>query len=130
MYFTVNIGGIPHLAKNERDMGHPSLVREPERIALLFLILFKVETLSGLPSAPRGCVRPQVPVLTQTLHGMSENRDLEIESSGPIHVEKISQFWLLQIAKMTLQIKRSDTRGPAHEISVRATRRIRDDRVA
>src|ERR1700733_8030509 len=22
--------GIPHLAKNERDMGHPSLVREPE----------------------------------------------------------------------------------------------------
>jgi hypothetical protein len=26
---TVNIGGIPHLAKNERDMGHPSLVREP-----------------------------------------------------------------------------------------------------
>ncbi len=90
----------------------------------------KVETLSGLPSAPRGCVRPQVPVLTQTLHGMSENRDLEIESSGPIHLEKISQFWLLQIAKMTLQIKRSDTRAPAHEISVRATRRIRDDRVA
>jgi len=26
----VNIGGIPHLAKNERDVGHPSLVREPE----------------------------------------------------------------------------------------------------
>jgi len=24
----VNIGGIPHLAKNERDMGHPSVVRE------------------------------------------------------------------------------------------------------
>jgi hypothetical protein len=22
--------GIPYLAKNERDMGHPSLVREPE----------------------------------------------------------------------------------------------------
>jgi hypothetical protein len=25
----INIGGIPHLAKNERDMGHPSSVREP-----------------------------------------------------------------------------------------------------
>jgi len=24
--------GIPHLAKNERDMGHPSLVRERETI--------------------------------------------------------------------------------------------------
>jgi hypothetical protein len=22
--------GIPHLAKNERDVGHPSFVREPE----------------------------------------------------------------------------------------------------
>jgi hypothetical protein len=26
---SVKIGGIPHLAKNERDMGHPSSVREP-----------------------------------------------------------------------------------------------------
>jgi hypothetical protein len=25
---TVNIGGAPHLAKNERDMGHPAFVRE------------------------------------------------------------------------------------------------------
>jgi hypothetical protein len=24
-HLAVNIGGIPHLAKNERDMGHPSL---------------------------------------------------------------------------------------------------------
>jgi hypothetical protein len=24
--------GIPHLAKNERDMGHPSFVEEPEHI--------------------------------------------------------------------------------------------------
>jgi hypothetical protein len=23
-------GGIPHLAKNERDVGHPALVTEPE----------------------------------------------------------------------------------------------------
>jgi hypothetical protein len=30
MHLAVNIGGIPHLAKNERDMGHPSLVRERE----------------------------------------------------------------------------------------------------
>jgi hypothetical protein len=30
-------GGIPHLAKNERDMGHPSFVREPEGPAVLFL---------------------------------------------------------------------------------------------
>jgi hypothetical protein len=30
---TVNICGIPHLAKNERDMGHPSLVREPGALA-------------------------------------------------------------------------------------------------
>src|ERR1700677_2516775 len=29
MHLVVDIGGIPHLAKNERDMGHPSLVREP-----------------------------------------------------------------------------------------------------
>src|ERR1700722_11832737 len=27
---SVNIGGMPHLAKNERDMGHPSFVRQPE----------------------------------------------------------------------------------------------------
>jgi hypothetical protein len=30
MHLVVNLGGIPHLAKNERDVGHPSLVREPE----------------------------------------------------------------------------------------------------
>jgi hypothetical protein len=30
MHLAVNIGGIPHLAKNERDTGHPSLVRERE----------------------------------------------------------------------------------------------------
>jgi hypothetical protein len=24
MHLAVNLGGIPHLAKNERDMGHPS----------------------------------------------------------------------------------------------------------
>jgi hypothetical protein len=30
MHLVVNIGGIPHLAKNERDVGHPSLVREPK----------------------------------------------------------------------------------------------------
>jgi hypothetical protein len=29
MHLGVNIGGIPHLAKNERDMGHPSFVGEP-----------------------------------------------------------------------------------------------------
>jgi hypothetical protein len=28
MHLAVNIGGIPHLAKNERDVGHPSLVRK------------------------------------------------------------------------------------------------------
>jgi hypothetical protein len=28
MHLAVNIGGIPHLAKNERDMGHPSVVWE------------------------------------------------------------------------------------------------------
>src|ERR1700721_1247752 len=28
-HLAVNIGGIPNLAKNQRDMGHPSLVREP-----------------------------------------------------------------------------------------------------
>jgi hypothetical protein len=26
--------GIPHLAKNQRDVGHPSFVREPEPIRL------------------------------------------------------------------------------------------------
>ena len=29
-HLAVNIGGIPYLAKNERDMGHPSFVRERE----------------------------------------------------------------------------------------------------
>jgi hypothetical protein len=29
--------GIPHLAKNERDMGHPSFVRELETRQRLFL---------------------------------------------------------------------------------------------
>jgi hypothetical protein len=35
MRLAVNIGGIPHLAKNERDMGHPSLVREASRMKLI-----------------------------------------------------------------------------------------------
>jgi len=35
MHLAVNIGGIPHLAKNERDMGHPSFVREQEICVLL-----------------------------------------------------------------------------------------------
>jgi hypothetical protein len=30
-HLAVKICGIPHLAKNERDVGHPSLVREPAR---------------------------------------------------------------------------------------------------
>jgi hypothetical protein len=29
-HLAVNIGGIPHLAKNQRNVGHPSFVREPE----------------------------------------------------------------------------------------------------
>jgi hypothetical protein len=37
MDLEVNIGGIPHLAKNQRDMGHPSFVREP---GILVLFLF------------------------------------------------------------------------------------------
>ena len=28
MHWAVNTVGIPHLAKNERDVGHPALVRE------------------------------------------------------------------------------------------------------
>jgi hypothetical protein len=28
MHLAIKIGGVPHLAKNERDMGHPSFVRE------------------------------------------------------------------------------------------------------
>ena len=28
--------GIPHLAKNERDVGHPSFVREPEADPMLY----------------------------------------------------------------------------------------------
>jgi len=32
IHLAVNIGGIPHLAKHERDMGHPSFVREPEEV--------------------------------------------------------------------------------------------------
>ena len=30
MHCAVNIGGIPHLAKNQRDVGTPALVRKPE----------------------------------------------------------------------------------------------------
>ena len=30
MHLAVNIRGIPHLAKNERDVGHPAFVTEPE----------------------------------------------------------------------------------------------------
>jgi hypothetical protein len=30
MHLAINIGGIPHLAKYERDVGHPSFVRERE----------------------------------------------------------------------------------------------------
>ena len=30
MHSAVSISGIPHLAKNERDMGHPPYVREEE----------------------------------------------------------------------------------------------------
>jgi hypothetical protein len=30
MYLAVNVGGIPHLAKNERDVGYPSFVGERE----------------------------------------------------------------------------------------------------
>jgi hypothetical protein len=30
MHFAVNVRGIPYLAKNERDMGHPSFVKEQE----------------------------------------------------------------------------------------------------
>ena len=29
VHLAVNLGGIPHLAKNERDVGHPAVVREP-----------------------------------------------------------------------------------------------------
>jgi hypothetical protein len=28
----INIGGIPYLAKNERDMGHPSFAGEQEQV--------------------------------------------------------------------------------------------------
>jgi hypothetical protein len=30
--------GIPHLAKNERDMGHPSLVGERKGLALILFV--------------------------------------------------------------------------------------------
>jgi hypothetical protein len=32
--------GIPHLAKNERDMGHPSFAREREALVVLKAIVF------------------------------------------------------------------------------------------
>src|ERR1700689_5239990 len=32
--------GIPHLAKNERDMGHPSFVREPEPIRFILVFMY------------------------------------------------------------------------------------------
>ena len=30
MHLAVNLGGIPHLAKNERDVGHPAFFTGPE----------------------------------------------------------------------------------------------------
>jgi hypothetical protein len=36
MRLAVNIGGIPHLAKNQRDMGHPALVRGPKEKGTAF----------------------------------------------------------------------------------------------
>ena len=30
MHLAVKIGGIPHLVKNERDLGHPAFFRELE----------------------------------------------------------------------------------------------------
>src|ERR1700733_15529520 len=53
MHLAVNTGGIPHLAKNKRDVGHPSLVREqepktrlPVRITYVSLA-FQIEAASG-----------------------------------------------------------------------------------
>src|SRR6202453_4135961 len=43
IHLAVNIGGIPHLAKNQRDVGHPSFVRERERAGLAFHELFVVD---------------------------------------------------------------------------------------
>src|ERR1700683_1652434 len=40
--------GIPHLAKNERDVGHPSFVREREIAGLAFHELFVVDHELGI----------------------------------------------------------------------------------
>src|SRR5271154_4018670 len=52
--------GIPHLAKNERDVGHPSLVREPEPMAY------------GLGASAAGNYR------------QSADKNLEIEPDTPV----------------------------------------------
>ena len=48
MHLAVNIGGIPHLAKDERDVGHPAFVAE----LVLFPFLFHWEDFTGCPSEP------------------------------------------------------------------------------
>ncbi len=50
----VNLCGIPHLAKNERDMGHPSLVREPqaEVIACCYGVVVKWAALVAVELPP------------------------------------------------------------------------------
>jgi hypothetical protein len=45
MHLAINIGGIPHLAK--KSEGHPSFVREPGRLVLLFFGSITAQTLPG-----------------------------------------------------------------------------------
>jgi hypothetical protein len=70
MDLTVSMGGIPHLAKNERDVGHPSFVEGTKRIKGLRekthlkqvpkgrLKIAQDETLGALVSTRRPALRP------------------------------------------------------------------------
>jgi len=54
MHLPSSFGGIPHLAKNQRDVGHPSFVREREKesstisIPVVFLVLYIGIACNGL----------------------------------------------------------------------------------
>src|ERR1700677_2058864 len=52
MHLAVNARGIPHLAKNERDMGHPSLARERGVVRSLLTSVIRQTSYGSLPRQP------------------------------------------------------------------------------
>ena len=78
MHLAVNLGGIPHLAKNERDMGHPALVREREGSDLALKLQSPFRTLKhGCADRMRGKSNRQTRrmLAMSSFHGTHGNLD-------------------------------------------------------